>query len=59
MWVADMKYEQFRATNGSKVDIDGIVTISVWIGFPIGRGKNWISDYKYQICQIEIFGRWN
>ena len=45
-WVADMKHEQCRAANGSRVDIDGTATISVWVGFHNGRDKNWIPDYK-------------
>ena len=45
-WVADMKHEQFRAANGSKVDIDGTATITVWVGFRTGRDKDWIPDYK-------------
>ena len=56
-WVADMKHEQFRAANGSKVDIDGTATITVWVGFHTGRDKDWVPDYK--ICQVEMFGRWN
>ena len=45
-WVADMKHEQFRAANGSKVDIDGTATITVWVGFRTGRDKGWVPDYK-------------
>ena len=45
-WVADMKHEQFRAANGSKVDIDGTATITVWVGFHTGRDKDWVPDYK-------------
>ena len=37
-----MKHEQFRAANGSKVDIDGTATIS----FRTGRDKDWVSDHK-------------
>ena len=45
-WVADMKHEQFRAANGSKVDIDGTATITVWVGFRTGMDKDWVPDYK-------------
>ena len=45
-WVADMKHGQFRAANGSKVDIDGTATITVWVGFHTGRDKDWVPDYK-------------
>jgi len=45
-WVADMKHGQFRAANGSKVDIDGTATITVWVGFHTGRDKDWVPDNK-------------
>ena len=45
-WVADMKHEQFRAANGSKVDIDGTTTLTIWVGFHTGRDKNWMPEHK-------------
>ena len=29
-----------------KVNIDGTATITVWVGFHIGREKIWVPDYK-------------
>ena len=32
-WVVNSQNDRFRAANGSKVNIDGSTTVSVWVGF--------------------------
>ena len=32
-WVVNSQSDRFRAANGSKVNIDGSTTVSVWVGF--------------------------